>query len=280
MSLPDYVIIGAMKCGTTTLAAQLGAQDGVFMTTPKEPNFFSDDAVFAKGMGWYEGLFDGAGADDLRGEASTHYTKLPDYPDALPRLADAIAQPKIIYMIRDPLVRAVSHYIHEWTQGVISTGLDEAFGAHPALVAYGEYGAQITPWVEKFGVDAVLVLTLEGLKSDPQGTLDRAAAHLGIGPLTWRDDLGQVNVSAERTKRLPLQGLIMDNPLARRLRRALVPQALRDKIKASRQMQTRPEISAADRTRLEAVFAEDFATLMALFPDRPDLRQAYPFLPA
>ena len=60
MPLPDFVIIGAMKCGTSTLAAQLGAQDGVFMTTPKEPNFFSDDAVFAQGLPWYESLFEAA----------------------------------------------------------------------------------------------------------------------------------------------------------------------------------------------------------------------------
>ena len=46
---PDFILIGAMKCGTTTLAGQLAAQDGVFITTPKEPNFFSDDAVYARG---------------------------------------------------------------------------------------------------------------------------------------------------------------------------------------------------------------------------------------
>ena len=57
MSLPDYIIIGAMKCGTSTLAAQLGMQDGMFMTTPKEPNFFSDDPIFDNGMDWYRALF-------------------------------------------------------------------------------------------------------------------------------------------------------------------------------------------------------------------------------
>ena len=49
MALPDFLIIGAMKCGTTTLAAQLAAQDGLFITTPKEPNFFSDDADLCQG---------------------------------------------------------------------------------------------------------------------------------------------------------------------------------------------------------------------------------------
>ena len=60
MTTPDYIVIGAMKCGTTTLAAQLGAQSGLFMTTPKEPNYFSDDDVFARGPDWYSALFDAA----------------------------------------------------------------------------------------------------------------------------------------------------------------------------------------------------------------------------
>ena len=49
---PEFLIIGAMKSGTTTLQVQLASQPGIFMTTPKEPNFFSDDDVFARGMAW------------------------------------------------------------------------------------------------------------------------------------------------------------------------------------------------------------------------------------
>ena len=77
MGLPDFLIIGAMKCGTSTLQAQLARQPGVFMSTPKEPNYFSDDEVHAQGQARYEGLFSGAAEGDLTGEASTHYTKLP-----------------------------------------------------------------------------------------------------------------------------------------------------------------------------------------------------------
>jgi hypothetical protein len=278
MALPDYIIVGAMKCGTSTLAAQLGQQRGVFMTTPKEPNFFSDDSIYAKGLGWYENLFATADPGDLKGEASTHYTKLPDHPAALDRLAAVVPTPKIIYLIRNPLDRAVSHYIHEWTQGGISTDLQTALIRHPVLVSYGCYGMQIAPWVNRFGAASVLVLTLEGMKDDPQGTLDRVAAHLGTGPLIWQSDLERVNASEERIRRLPLQGLILDNPLATWLRRKLVPQTLRDRIKAARQMQIRPVLSVADRQRLVQVFAADHTTLTALFPGRPDLARAYPFL--
>ncbi len=78
--LPDFIIIGAMKSATTTLHGLLASQPGVFMSTPKEPCFFSDDEVWARGVGWYASLFEAAPAGALLGESSTHYTKLPTYP--------------------------------------------------------------------------------------------------------------------------------------------------------------------------------------------------------
>ena len=55
--MPDFIIIGAMKCATSTLHDQLAEQPGFVMSEPKEPNFFSDEENWAKGLGWYSGLF-------------------------------------------------------------------------------------------------------------------------------------------------------------------------------------------------------------------------------
>ena len=103
--LPSFVIIGAMKCATTTLAEQLGAQPGVFISDPKEPNFFSDDAVFRRGMNWYASLFDSAESGAMLGEASTHYTKLPTHPKACERMLAALPDAKLIYVMRHPVDR-------------------------------------------------------------------------------------------------------------------------------------------------------------------------------
>ena len=54
---PDFIVIGAMKSATTTLHEQLARQPGVIMSRPKEPNFFSDDRIYARGWGWYSSLF-------------------------------------------------------------------------------------------------------------------------------------------------------------------------------------------------------------------------------
>lgn len=276
MSRPDYIIIGAMKCGTSTLAAQLGAQKGVFMTTPKEPNFFSDDDIFAKGQGWYKGLFAPAANGDLKGEASTHYTKLPDLSQTLPRLTAALGtEARLIYLIRDPLDRLVSHYIHEWTQGVMISDLETALREHPALVDYSRYAMQIAPWIDAFGPKAVHVDTLEAMKADPVSLMGRIGTFLGRDDLVWLDDLEAQNISSERLQKRKLDWLLLNNRVAVLLRRALIPQALRDRVKARRKMQTRPALTDAQRAALIPIFRGDRDALHGLIPNRPDLDTAY-----
>ena len=279
MTLPDFLIIGAMKCGTSTLQAQLACQPRIFMSTPKEPNFFSDDSIYAKGAAWYRSLFKDAANGDLKGEASTHYTKLPTYPRTLWRLQQSLKAPKLIYLIRNPVERAVSHFIHEWTMGKMPADIEAAFKRHPELVDYGRYAYQIEPYLRAFGRDAIFLSTLEEMNRAPQLFLERIGAFLGHeGPLTWQEEQSQVNSSAERIRRLPLHGLLVGNSLAAALRRTLVPKHIRGRIRRSRQMTTRPVLSPERHRFLEAVFSEDHAALAAMFPDCPEIAGAYPFL--
>ena len=83
---PDFIIIGAMKCATSTLHEQLALQPGCFMTSPKEPCFFSDDDVYAQGLDWYGGLFEATPTGARCGESSTHYTKLPTHARTVERM--------------------------------------------------------------------------------------------------------------------------------------------------------------------------------------------------
>lgn len=278
---PDYIVLGAMKCGTTTLAAQLGAQQGLFMTEPKEPCYFSDDPVFARGPDWYAGLFAGAAPDDIKGEASTHYTKRPDLPETVARMQAVLPEVRLVYMIRDPMARIVSHYIHEWSQRVLTEPLDSALETHAPLVDYGLYGWQISPFVEAYGAEAILLTSLERMKTDRDGELARIAAHIGhAGPVAWVEDNAAENVSSERSRKLPMHGLLVENPVATALRRTLVPKSFRTWVRTSRQKKDRPEIPADRVADLHALFAEDRAVLAGFFPGDASLDLAYPFLKA
>ncbi|MEL6417066.1 MAG: sulfotransferase [Pseudomonadota bacterium] len=278
MSLPDFLIIGAMKSGTTTLQAQLAAQPGLFMTNPKEPNFFSDDPIYARGLDWYGALYADAASGDLKGEASTHYTKLPTYPATATRLAEAVEAPRLIYMIRNPVARAVSHYIHEWTQGLMSADSDAAFAQHPELEAYSRYGMQIAPYIDRFGAEAVHLTSLEQIQTDPEGELQKIGTHIGApAPLVWDHGIGAQNVSAERVRRLPMHKLLVGNPVAAALRRTLIPKSIRTRIREGRKPSTRPELSDRLKQRLETDFLQDRAALAGYFPDHPALTACYPF---
>ncbi len=213
------------------------------------------------------------------GEASTHYTKRPDLPRTVDRMKAALPQVRLVYMIRNPVARLVSHYIHEWTENRITLPIGAAVAAHPSLVDYGLYGWQIEPFVQAWGVDAICLTSLERLTADPQAELARIAAHVGhAGPVTFHPDLDKANTSANRARKLPFHNVLIANPIATALRRALVPKALRRRIRDSRKMQGRPELPPEVRAGLEARFAEDRARLAAFFPGDPSLDMAYPFL--
>jgi hypothetical protein len=140
---------------------------------------------------------------------------------------------------------------------VITGDLDEALSLHPELVAYSRYDLQLAPWQALYGAQAILTLRLEDMKADPQGTLDRVAAHLGRpGAFQWRDDLGAQNVSAERIRKFPLYDLLIEHPIAATLRRTLAPRWLRAAIKGRLQMRDRPEPTEASHRRLAKAVAE------------------------
>jgi len=264
VTLPNFVVIGAMKCATTTLATQLAAQDGIYISDPKEPNFFSDDDIFAKGVQWYTSLFDNAAAGDLVGEASTHYTKLPMYPETIQRFTSVLDDVKLIYVMRHPIDRLVSQYIHEWSQCIVIGSIEEEIGKNPWMIDYGRYAMQLSPWLEAFGPDKILPVFNERLRTHPQQELERVCTFLGYkGAPVWAD-AGDQNVSSQRLKKSTLRDAILNAPGLKQLRQGLVPQGLRDWAKGFWQMNSKPELSENVRQQLEMLYDDDLQQLGSL----------------
>ena len=263
-SPPDFVIIGAMKAATSTLHDQLAQQRGIAMSEPKEPCFFSDDEVFARGLEWYGMCFTAAAEGDLRGESSTHYAKLPSLPHAAERLHAHRPDARIVYVLRQPIDRLVSHFMHGWSEGWYGDSIAEAVERDASLVDYGRYAMQLRPWLDRFGADRVLLVAYDVLRSRPQEELDRLGRFLGAdSPLIWRDDLGARNVSTERIRQGWFRRWFVDPALATALRRAAVPKALRTRVREGMQMRQRPTLAEGDRARLAAIFDADLAELSA-----------------
>lgn len=260
--LPDFLIIGAMKCATSTLHEQLALQPGIFMSTPKEPNFFSDEEIFARGMEWYEELFATGARAQLCGESSTHYTKLPTHPQAADRIAQHLPEARLVYVMRDPIARLVSHYRHEWTQRTLEGPIETAIHEHPELVAYGCYAMQLQPYLERFGPGRVLPVFAERLERHPQRELERVCGFLGYaGRPSWDAARGRRNAGRKRLRRNPWRDAVVEAPLLAPLRRRLVPRRVRERIKSLWRMETPPALPDACRKELEARFNADLALL-------------------
>lgn len=217
------------------------------MSDPKEPNFFSDDTRWAKGLGWYESLFKSMPAGDLKGESSTHYTKLPTYPECAERFAVHLPDVKLIYVMRDPIDRIVSQYIHEWSQRVIDDGcpIDVAVQRYPMLVDYSRYAMQLEPYIDHYGFDRILPVFFERLMHDPQAEFERVGRFLGIQhPMRWDSDEVR-NASAQRQRRSPVLDSLLEIRAMQVLRRRLLPEAVRAKLRRRWTMHERPRLSPA-----------------------------------
>jgi len=260
---PDFIIIGAMKCATSTLHVQLAEQPGFFMTEPKEPNFFSDNEIWDRGLEWYEALYANAGDNDLCGESSTHYTKLPTYPDTVRRIADHTgAATRFIYVMRHPVDRLISHYVHEWSEGVISVPIDEAIDKHPELVSYGSYGEQLKPYLETFGRERLLPVFFDRLVCCPQEELERICSFIGYrGTPTWNEGTKEQNVSSQRLRSTRSLEFLKRLPGSEFFRRRLLPESIREGIKGYWKMERPPALSEASRSRLIDIFDSDLAIL-------------------
>lgn len=263
--LPDFAIIGAMKCGTSSLHEQLRARSGLFMSEPKEPNFFSDDDRWERGLDWYRGLFNAASAEQRCGESSTHYTKLPTHPHAAARIHATVPELRLVYVMRDPLERIASQYIHEWSQREVREPFEEAVRIHERFVSYSCYGRQLKPYLDSFGTDRVLLVAFERMLAAPDEELARVCRFVGDTspePVRWGREGGVRNRSDERLRRDPIRERILGHPVGRALVR-LAPKAARGRVKRLWQLGERPELAGELRAEVAASIDADLRALGA-----------------
>jgi hypothetical protein len=179
-ALPNLIVIGGLKCGTTSLHHYLNLHPEIAMSRPKELNFFVAELNWDLGPEWYASHFDRAAP--VRGETSPHYTNLPRFRGVAARMRDVLgAEPRIVYMVRDPIDRMLSHYLHNVGGGYESRPLETALASpDSAYVARSRYAMQAEPYLEAFGAERVLIVTREELRDKRLATMQRAFEFAGV----------------------------------------------------------------------------------------------------
>src|SRR5688500_8499904 len=178
-ALPNLIVIGGLKCGTTSLHHYLNLHPEIAMSRPKELNYFVAELNWPLGRDWYASHFEPEAA--ARGESSPHYTNRPRFEGIAARLAQTTPDARLIYMVRDPIDRMLSHYLHNIGGGYDDRPLEQAL-AEPesAYVDRGRYFFQLEPYLDRFDRDRIALVTREELKTDRAATMRRVFSFLGV----------------------------------------------------------------------------------------------------
>jgi hypothetical protein len=178
-ALPNLIIIGGLKCGTTSIHHYLGLHPEVQMSKPKELNFFVEELNWDLGLDWYRARFDDRFT--VRGESSPHYTNMPRFRGVAERIERHCPDAKLIYMVRDPIERILSHWVHAKGAGYEFGGMDEVLSRpDTAYVHRSLYWMQLQPYLERFDRERIEVVTQEELQGDRQETMRRAFRFTGV----------------------------------------------------------------------------------------------------
>lgn len=190
--LPNLIIIGAMKCGTTALHRYLDLHPDVTMSEPKELNFFcgperpgdTQDGRAAwlagnwhRGLEWYTAQFR---LTPVRGEASPGYTS-PSFPEAAERMARVLPDARLVYAVRDPIERAVSQYLHHRADGTERRPIEEAMlDPQSQYLERSRYYARLEPYVAHFRREQIFICTQEDLLTKRRETVSELYRFAGV----------------------------------------------------------------------------------------------------
>lgn len=184
MTLPTFVVIGAMKAGTVSLRHYLDEHPDVFIGDGGmfgEPNFFVAEDNWPRGRGWYESLFDRAGRAAAIGECSPCYTWAHVYRGVPERMAQVVPEARLVYVVRDPIARMQSMYMHQVSAGRERRRAEVAL-LDDRYLGPSLYGFQLAAFLDHFDRRQMLVIASEVLRDRPHEALSAVLDHLAVDP--------------------------------------------------------------------------------------------------
>jgi len=178
-ALPNLIIVGGLKCGTTSIHHYLGLHPEIQMSKPKELNFFARELNWDLGLDWYASRFDAR--FKVRGESSPHYTNLPRFEGVPERIRNHCPDARLIYMVRDPIKRILSHWVHATGAGYETGELVEVLSRpDTSYMNRSKYWMQLQPYLGHFDRGQIEIIAQEELQTEREETMRRAFAFAGV----------------------------------------------------------------------------------------------------
>jgi hypothetical protein len=206
LTLPNLIVIGAQKCGTSGLHYYLSLHPEVSMSNPKELNFFIAERNYPRGLEWYSRHFDPEAR--CRGEASPNYTAYPQHLGVPERMAATVPDARLVYIVRDPIDRITAHWVHNYAKRREKGSLRDTL-LHPntSYVSRSRYFMQLQRFLEHYPDERILVLDQQDLRDDRMATLRRLFEFAGVDPDFQHPKFEQVRHSTSRKKRATRLGM-------------------------------------------------------------------------
>lgn len=176
---PNLIVIGAQKCGTTSLHRYLAAHPEITMHRLKETDFFlRDDPSDAEVEAYRRSFVPPA---PVRGEASPNYTNLPKSAGTAERIAAMLPEARLVYLVRDPIERLASQYVHYRAAGVERRSAAEAIRDPGAsYVNRSRFAHQLRPFIASFPGSRIHVIAAEDLLVEREATMQSLFRFLGV----------------------------------------------------------------------------------------------------
>ena len=180
-ALPNLIVIGAQKCGTSGLHFYLSLHPEISVSRPKELNFFIAERNWPLGVDWYRSHFDPSAK--VRSEASPNYTAYPQHLEVPERMHSVVPDARLLYMVRDPLDRIAAHWVHNYAKRREKGDLGATL-LHPntSYLARSHYHAQLQRFLRLYPRDRMMVIEQEELRASRLATLRRVFEFAGVDP--------------------------------------------------------------------------------------------------
>jgi hypothetical protein len=262
--LPNFLVIGAMKAGTTSLHRYLREHPQVFMPADKELDFFVAEKRWVHGRSWYEAQFAAADGAIAVGEASPTYTMYPQFPGVADRVAELLPNARLVYSVRHPIERMRSHYLHEVEKGRERAPIGRALTTDRRYLDASRYAMQLEQYLDRFPAERVRVITAEQLRGDRVATVRDVLAFLGVDP-DWPHGLPldrEFHRTSDKRVRRPLVDAALRVPGTRTLA-GHAPRPLRRLASRAVDAGRATAIPEAVEARLRAELRDDVARLRA-----------------
>jgi Sulfotransferase domain len=205
-ALPNVIVIGSQKCGTSTLHYYLRSHPDVSASTPKELDFFIAERNWPLGAGWYGSHFDPDAKARL--ESSPNYTTYPHFEGVPERMHELVPDARLIYLVRDPIARIEAHWVHNYAKRrERGTVLETILHPNTTYVMRSRYAMQLERFLRFYDRSRVLVLEQDDLRHRRMDTLREVFGFIEIEPTFDHRSFQAVRHRTEKKRRASKLGL-------------------------------------------------------------------------